>query len=149
MSVHPHNYHHQDGYSTYNSYYYPHPATTPNHYSPHQSHQQPANIYEDPYTNSTYWTEEDEISSYSGSCQSGESPGELTPTPSTCSAKDIYEDTQRNFLTSSSIPSSENRNPERGLPVPIRKKGVGGRRKNEKPPTQQVLKKRRVAANAR
>jgi len=31
----------------------------------------------------------------------------------------------------------------------IRKKGVGGRRKSEKPPSPMVMKKRRVAANAR
>lgn len=150
MSVHPNNYHQQDGYSAYNSYYYyghP-PAQNP----PHQSHHHhSATVYDESYTNPTYWAEEDDVSSYSSSCQSGGSPGELTPTPSTCSAKDIYDDSPRSF-SSSSITLLENKildRPATVIPIPMRKKGVGGRRKNEKPPSPTVVKKRRLAANAR
>lgn len=150
MSVHQNGYHHhQDGYSSYNSYYYyGHPP--PQHNLENQSHQ--TGIYEDSYVNTTYWAEEDDISTYSSSSQSG-SPGELTPTPSTCSAKDIYEDSHRHFLATSVGATPHEIKPcERPTPtatVLVRKKGVGGRRKNEKPPTQIVLKKRRLAANAR
>ncbi|CAL8113097.1 unnamed protein product [Orchesella dallaii] len=142
MSVHQNGYS-QEGYTSYNSYYYyGHPP--PPHHQPH-----PGTVYDESYVNTNYWPEEDE--SYSSSCQSG-SPGEMTPTPSTCSSKDIYEDSQRHCLSSSQNMSSDIKpslRPTQNTPVPVRKKGVGGRRKNEKPPTPVVLKKRRLAANAR
>ena len=148
MSVHPNNYH-QDGYSTYNSYYY-YGHQPPAHHSQHaQAHH---TIYDESYINSGYWAEEDDIASpYSSSCQSsGESPGEITPTPSTCSGKDIYEDMNshnKHFMPSSS--PEKQLAPSNIITVPVRKKGVGGRRKNEKPPSPTVVKKRRLAANAR
>jgi len=137
MSVHQNGYP-QEGYSSYNSYYYyGHPP--PPHHQPNHG----PTIYDESYVNTNYWAEEDE--SYSSSCQSG-SPGELTPTPSLCSSKDIFEDSQRNCQNMDIKPSLR---PNPNGPVPVRKKGVGGRRKNEKPPSPTVMKKRRLAANAR
>ncbi|ODN01506.1 Protein atonal [Orchesella cincta] len=138
MSVHQNGYP-QDGYSSYNSYYYYGHPPPPHHPPPHGP------IYDESYVNTNYWAEEDE--SYSSSCQSG-SPGEPTPTPSTCSSKDLYEDSQRNSLTQN-LDIKPSLRPSQNTSMPLRKKGVGGRRKNEKPPTPVVLKKRRLAANAR
>lgn len=46
-------------------------------------------------------------------------------------------------------PPTESFGPRRCPTTSIRRKGVGGRRKSEKPPSPNLIKKRRVAANAR
>lgn len=112
------------------------------YYGTADHHQNSGDQYQNPY-----WTEEDDTKSLGSFSQSSALEQSLTPI-STCSVSSLghLNNSGRNpgILLSSHHRKSENQ-PSTG----VRKKGVGGRRKSEKPPSPTVMKKRRVAANAR
>jgi hypothetical protein len=98
----------------------------------------------------TYWTpDEDEKSLSSTSSSITESLNGAFPCYSNDGGPPDELISNNNNSSSRNKVNSCSKNKGPGPHPPSKRKGVGGRRKSEKPPSPVVLKKRRLAANAR